>query len=73
MLLEGPPTRDVNWNLICEGEFSNHFRPRVTIWRFESCQVSGFQIGETQSLSRLPEQVPRKLSEFPPGLLGCRA
>ncbi len=73
MLLEDPPTQDVNWNLIYEGEFSYHFRPRATIWRFESCQDSGFQMGEAQSWSRLPEQVPRKLSEFLPGLLGCGA
>ncbi len=61
MLLEDPPTQDVNWNPICEGEFSYHFRPRVTISRFESCQDSGFQMGETQSLSRLSEQVPAKV------------
>ena len=43
MLLEDPPTQDVNWNPICEGEFSYHFRPRVTISRFESCQIPAFK------------------------------
>jgi hypothetical protein len=72
MLLEGPPTRDVNWNPICEGDFSYHFRPRATIGS-KAAKISAFKLVKHRVGPGCLNRSPRKLTEFLLGLLGCGA